>query len=77
MKIDGLKYVQQCIKDYNLGSEYPAADIQMQVVQLERMKETLRSPAPSPGSNVKQQGQRKRRRPNSSSSAPESTQQDN
>ncbi|KAM5561420.1 FRIGIDA-like protein 5 [Rosa sericea] len=68
--IGDLRAVHQCIKDYNLESEYPSADIEVQVIQLGKLKEHYRSLAPSLASRVDQQDQRKRKRPSTSTSAP-------
>ncbi|PRQ42011.1 hypothetical protein RchiOBHm_Chr3g0453001 [Rosa chinensis] len=68
--IGDLRAVHQCIKDYNLESEYPSADIEVQVIQLGRLKEHYRSLAPSLAFRVDQQDQRKRKRPSTSTSAP-------
>lgn len=68
--IGDLRAVHQYIKDYNLESEYPSADIQTQIVELERVKANWRHLVPSLGSNVEQQEQRKRKKPSASSSAP-------
>ncbi|XP_004289331.1 PREDICTED: uncharacterized protein LOC101310557 [Fragaria vesca subsp. vesca] len=68
--IGDLRAVHQCIKKYNLLTEYPFADIEVQIVQLGRLKEHCRSLAPSLASTVDQQDQRKRKRPSTSTSAP-------
>ncbi|XP_050384106.1 FRIGIDA-like protein 5 isoform X2 [Argentina anserina] len=71
--VGDLRAVHQCIKDYNLESEFPSGDIEVEVVQLGRLKEHYRSLAPSLASTVDQQDQRKRKRvkrPNTSTSAP-------
>lgn len=62
--------MHRCIKDYNLESEYPSADIEIQVVHLGRLKEHYRRLVPSLASRVDQQDQRKRKRPSTSTSAP-------
>ncbi|KAM5573154.1 FRIGIDA-like protein 3 [Rosa sericea] len=56
-----LRAVHQYIKDYNLESKYPSADIEMQIVKLETVKS-------SPASNVEQQEQRKRKKPSAGTS---------
>ncbi|PRQ42016.1 hypothetical protein RchiOBHm_Chr3g0453051 [Rosa chinensis] len=58
-----LRAVHQCIKDYNLESEFPSTDIAMQLVRLEKLKENWRILAPSVGFNDKQKEQRKRKEP--------------
>lgn len=68
--IGDLRAVHRCIKDYNLESEYPSADIEIQVVHLGRLKEHYRRLAPSLAFRVDQQDQRKRKRPSTSTSAP-------
>lgn len=62
--------MHQCIKDYNLESEYPSADIKMQVVQLEKLKENW-SLAPPLSSNVDKKEQRKRKEPDTITYSPD------
>lgn len=56
-----LKAVIECIKDYNLESEFPSKDIELQLLKLERLK-VDREAACLDIKPVKQQSQRKRRR---------------
>ncbi|BFG37065.1 hypothetical protein CerSpe_233390 [Prunus speciosa] len=54
-QIADLRAVIQCIKDYRLESEYPSKDIEIQIVQLEKMKENWRKMAKSLGSKAEQE----------------------
>lgn len=56
-----LKAVIECIKDYNLESEFPSKDIELQLLKLERLK-VDREAACVDIKLVKQQSQRKKRR---------------
>ncbi|XP_004289329.1 PREDICTED: uncharacterized protein LOC101309976 [Fragaria vesca subsp. vesca] len=61
-----LRAAIQCMKDYNLESEY-SKTVEIQIVQLEMLKEKWRSLAPKV-----EQEERKRKNPCASSSAPKS-----
>nr|XP_011466363.1 PREDICTED: FRIGIDA-like protein 5 isoform X2 [Fragaria vesca subsp. vesca] len=65
-KIAKLRAAIQCMKDYNLESEY-SKTVEIQIVQLEMLKEKWRSLAPKV-----EQEERKRKNPCASSSAPKS-----
>ncbi|ONI04686.1 hypothetical protein PRUPE_6G334600 [Prunus persica] len=54
-QIADLRAVIQCIEDYHLDSEYPSKDIEIQIVQLEKMKENWRKMAKSLGSKAEQE----------------------
>ncbi|XP_034221386.1 FRIGIDA-like protein 5 isoform X3 [Prunus dulcis] len=54
-QIADLRAVIQCIKDYRLDSEYPSKDIEIQIVQLEKMKENWIKMAKSLGSKAEQE----------------------
>ncbi|PQQ11468.1 FRIGIDA-like protein 5 isoform X1 [Prunus yedoensis var. nudiflora] len=54
-QIADLRAVIQCIKDYRLESEYPSKDIEIQIVQLEKMKENWIKMAKSLGSKAEQE----------------------
>lgn len=69
--IGDLRAMHQYIKDYNLESEYPFAEIQTLIVKLERMKANWRHSVSSLGSNFEQEEQRKRKKPSASTSDPE------
>ncbi|XP_050384134.1 uncharacterized protein LOC126800765 [Argentina anserina] len=70
-KIADLRAVIQCIKDYNLESEYSSKTVGMQIVRLEVMlKELWRSLVPPPVPKG-DQTERKRKNPCTSSPAPE------
>ncbi|PRQ42020.1 hypothetical protein RchiOBHm_Chr3g0453091 [Rosa chinensis] len=68
-KISDLRAAIQCIKDYNLESEYPSKTVELQIVQLEMLKEKWRSLEPSLVPKVEQE-ERKRKKPCTRSSAP-------
>lgn len=61
-----LKSVIECIKDYNLESEFPSKDIELQLLKLERLK-VDREGACLDVKPIKQQSQRKRWRKRDSS----------
>ncbi|XP_062003487.1 FRIGIDA-like protein 5 [Rosa rugosa] len=68
-KIADLRAAIQCIKDYNLESEYPSKTVELQIVQLDEMRKAKwRSLEPSLVPKVEQE-ERKRKKPCSSSSA--------
>ncbi|XP_004288228.1 PREDICTED: uncharacterized protein LOC101305108 [Fragaria vesca subsp. vesca] len=68
--ISDLRAGKQCIQEYSLESEDPYADIDMQIAQLEILKDNWRRSAPTLGSNIAEsQVQRKRKKPNTSSFA--------
>lgn len=69
-KIADLRAVIQCIKDYNLESDYPSKTVKMQIVQLDLLKEKCRSLAPALVPKVEQQEERKRKKPDTSPSLP-------
>ncbi|TQD75827.1 hypothetical protein C1H46_038635 [Malus baccata] len=64
-----LRGVLQCIKDHNLESEYPYKDIELEIVQLERLKENLRFLPTGIASRCEQQEQERRKRCGTSSTA--------
>ncbi|XP_062018997.1 FRIGIDA-like protein 4a [Rosa rugosa] len=68
-KIADLRAAIQCIKDYDLESEYPSKTVELQIVQLEMLKEKWSSLAPSLVPKVEQE-ERERKKPCTSSSAP-------
>ncbi|KAM1038867.1 hypothetical protein ACFX13_034220 [Malus domestica] len=67
--IADLRGVLQCIKDHNLESEYPYKDIELEIVQLERLKENLRFLPTGIASRCEQQEQERRKRCGTSSTA--------
>lgn len=67
--IADMRGVLQCIKDHNLESEYPYKDIELEIVQLERLKENLRFLPTGIASRCEQQEQERRKRCSTSSTA--------
>ncbi|KAM0994999.1 hypothetical protein ACFX15_010079 [Malus domestica] len=68
--IADLRGVLCCIKDHNLESEYPYKDIELEIVQLESLKENLRRLPTAIASTCEQQEHERRKRC-STSSAPQ------
>ncbi|XP_009335665.3 FRIGIDA-like protein 5 [Pyrus x bretschneideri] len=67
--IADMRGVLQCIKDHNLESEYPYKDIELEIVQLERLKENLRFLPTGIASRCEQQEQERRKRCSTSSTS--------
>ena len=68
-KIADLRAAIQCIKDYNLESEFPSKTVEIQIAQLEMCKELWRRPVPILVPKVEHED-RKRKKPCPSSAAP-------
>lgn len=58
----------RCIKEYNLESEYPSGEIEVQIVELEKLKEICRGPEKCLAPVIRQQEQSQGQKRSSSSS---------
>ncbi|XP_021817402.1 uncharacterized protein LOC110759624 isoform X2 [Prunus avium] len=69
-QIANLRAVIQCIKDYNLESEYPSKDIESEILQLGKLKESWRRLRTSFTSKLGQREHEERKKRITSTSAP-------
>ncbi|PQQ11471.1 uncharacterized protein Pyn_34625 [Prunus yedoensis var. nudiflora] len=69
-QIANLRAVIQCIKDYNLESEYPSKDIESEILQLGKLKESWRHLRTSFTSKLGQREHEERKKRSTSTSAP-------
>ncbi|XP_016652628.1 PREDICTED: uncharacterized protein LOC103344713 [Prunus mume] len=69
-QIADLRAVIQCIKDYNLESEYPSKDIESEILQLGKLKESWRPLQISFTSKLGQREHEERKKRSTSTSAP-------
>ncbi|XP_050383970.1 FRIGIDA-like protein 5 [Argentina anserina] len=77
-QIADLKAVLQCIREYNLESEYPSKEIEVQIGELKKLKDICRGPENCLASVTRQQAQsRGKKRSSSTSPAVQPGQQKN